>query len=70
MNFYILLIYLNNMRILVIVVPCEDDVIYWMTKEYSEVKTWGAPDRSRTYDHFPIITSDVLPLSYRRLVAG
>ena len=38
-----------------------------MTQTYSEKEIPSSPNRSRTYD-LPIISSDALPLSYRRLV--
>ena len=40
-----------------------------MTQTYSEKEIPSAPIRSRTYD-LPITSSDVLPLSYRRLVGA
>ena len=40
-----------------------------MTQAYSENEIPSSPNRSRTYD-LPITSSDVLPLSYRRLVGA
>ena len=40
-----------------------------MTQAYSEKEIPSSPNRSRTYN-LPITSSDVLPLSYRRLVGA